>query len=101
MNKRKGLGWYIGSRVLQFVLILLAASVLIFVMCHISKIDPVAVILGGKQTSPETIALLREKFHLNDSRLLVYSHGEYMATGKTVGTFGYSVKKQKKSRKRT
>ena len=42
-----------------------------------------------------------KKFHLNDSRLLVYSHGEYMATGKTVGTFGYSVKKQKKSRKRT
>ena len=42
-----------------------------------------------------------KKFHLNDSRLLVYSHGKYMATGKTVGTFGYSVKKQKKSRKRT
>lgn len=42
-----------------------------------------------------------KKFRLNDSRLLVYSHGEYMATGKTIGTFGYSVKKQKKNRKRT
>ena len=41
-----------------------------------------------------------KKFRLNDSRLLVYSHGEYMATGKTIGTFGYSVKKQKKSRKK-
>ena len=37
-----------------------------------------------------------KKFHLNDARLLVYSHGEYLATGKTLGTFGYSVKKKSK-----
>lgn len=36
------------------------------------------------------------KFRLNDSRLLVYSHGEYMALGKSLGHFGYSVKKHKK-----
>lgn len=41
-----------------------------------------------------------KKFRLNDARLLVYSHGEYMATGKTIGTFGYSVKKQKKNKKK-
>ena len=41
-----------------------------------------------------------KKFLLNDARLLVYSHGEYMATGKTIGTFGYSVKKQKKNKKK-
>ena len=41
-----------------------------------------------------------KKFHLNDARLLVYSHGECLATGKTLGTFGYSVKKKsKKARK--
>ena len=28
---------------------------------------------------------------------LVYSHGEYMGTGKQLGTFGYSVKKKKKT----
>ena len=60
MKKNKGMGLFIGGRVLQFVLILLAASVLIFAMSHISQIDPVAVILGGKQTSAETIAALRE-----------------------------------------
>lgn len=91
MNKRKGLGWYIGSRVLQFVLILLAASVLIFVMCHISKIDPVAVILGGKQTSPETIALLREKFHLNDSLPMQYWR---WISGMLQGDFGLDFKYQ-------
>lgn len=35
------------------------------------------------------------KFHLNDSRPMVYSHGEYHTLGKLLGTFGYSVKKKK------
>ena len=41
------------------------------------------------------------RFHLNDAGLLVYSHGEYLAGGRKVGTFGYSVKKkqQKKQKK--
>ena len=33
--------------------------------------------------------------HLNAAGLMVYSHGEYLKTGKKLGTFGYSVKKQK------
>lgn len=32
-------------------------------------------------------------FHLNDAKPLVYSHGRYLATGRQIGTFGYSVKK--------
>lgn len=35
------------------------------------------------------------KFHLNDSGLIVYSHGQYFSLGKELGTFGYSVKKKK------
>ena len=38
----------------------------------------------------------KKKFHLNDAKMLVYSHGEYLGTGKKLGTFGYSVKKNKK-----
>ena len=38
----------------------------------------------------------KKKFHLNDARPLVYSHGEYLGIGKKLGTFGYSVKKKKK-----
>lgn len=34
------------------------------------------------------------RFHLNDSDLIVYSHGFYMTLGKKIGSFGYSVKKK-------
>lgn len=36
------------------------------------------------------------RFHLNDSGLVTYSHGEYFTLGERVGSFGYSVKKEKK-----
>lgn len=35
------------------------------------------------------------KFHLNDTGLMAYSHGEYRKLGEMIGTFGYSVKKKK------
>lgn len=38
------------------------------------------------------------KFCLNETGLLAYSHGEYRGLGKQVGTFGYSVKKNKKGK---
>ncbi len=34
------------------------------------------------------------KFHLNDSGLVAYSHGEYYQLGQKLGTFGYSVRKK-------
>lgn len=37
------------------------------------------------------------RFDLNLAKPLVYFHGEYMGTGKQLGTFGYSVKKKKKT----
>ena len=40
------------------------------------------------------------KFQLNKAKPIVYSHGEYLGTGKSLGTFGYSVKKSKKQEKR-
>ncbi|MDD3253665.1 MAG: flavin reductase family protein [Lachnospiraceae bacterium] len=38
-------------------------------------------------------------FHLNDSRLVAYSHGTYFELGKRLGTFGYSVKKDRRTKK--
>ena len=38
------------------------------------------------------------KFELNQSGLVTYSHGEYFLLGKKLGSFGYSVKKQKPSK---
>lgn len=37
----------------------------------------------------------KNKFQLNQAKPLVYSHGEYLGVGKSLGTFGYSVKKKK------
>ena len=34
------------------------------------------------------------KFHLNDSEMIAYSHGEYFSLGEKLGSFGYSVKKK-------
>ena len=65
MGRGKELLWYIGKKLAQFVAVLLVVSVLIFVMVRLSNIDPVSVILGGKKTSPETIAALRSKFNLD------------------------------------
>lgn len=39
-------------------------------------------------------------FDLNRARPMVYSHGEYLGIGKKLGTFGYSVKKRRKSAKK-
>lgn len=38
----------------------------------------------------------KNKFHLNDASLVVYSHGAYLSLGRQVGSFGYSVKGRKK-----
>ena len=37
------------------------------------------------------------KFHLDWSGLIAYSHGSYFALGEQTGTFGFSVKKDKKT----
>lgn len=36
----------------------------------------------------------KNKFNLNDSDLIAYSHGEYFTLGEKVGSFGYSVRKK-------
>ena len=42
-------------------------------------------------------------FHLNDAKLVSYSHGTYFALGEELGTFGYSVRKKpmKTAKKKT
>jgi peptide/nickel transport system permease protein len=56
---------YILNKILQYVIVLFAASVIVFVMVRLNPADPVAVILGGKQTTPETVANIRASFNLD------------------------------------
>ena len=37
-------------------------------------------------------------FHLNDAKLISYSHGTYFELGEKIGTFGYSVRKDSKNK---
>ena len=37
---------------------------------------------------------IRDRFELNHTGLLAYSHGEYLGLGKSLGRFGWSVKKR-------
>ena len=91
MERRRTLLRYIGRRLLQFIAVLLAASLLIFILCHLSRIDPVAVILGGRPSSPDTVAALREKFYLNESLPAQYWR---WLSGMLRGDFGTDFKYQ-------
>lgn len=42
----------------------------------------------------------QNKFRFNDAKPIVYSHGEYYGLGKLQGTFGYSVRKKSRTKKR-
>lgn len=57
---------------------------------HMFIADVVGVVVDDKYFD-ET-----NRFHINDTNLIMYSHGEYFALGEKLGKFGYSVKKAKK-----
>lgn len=79
------------NKLLQFLLVLWIVSILIFVMVRLSGTDPVAVILGGKQTSAETIANLRSKFNLDKPVMTQYW---IWIRGMLHGDFGMDFKYQ-------
>ena len=62
---------------------------------HQMFIDQVAAVHADEKYMDE-----KNRFDLNRARPIVYSHGEYLGTGKKLGTFGYSVKKAKKQGKK-
>ena len=41
----------------------------------------------------------KERFHLEQAKPIVYSHGTYFGLGREIGTFGYSVRKEKTAKK--
>lgn len=44
--------------------------------------------------------VIDNKLHLEKANLLAFAHGEYFELGKRLGTFGYSVRKKNKKRKK-
>lgn len=41
------------------------------------------------------------RFHLNEAKPLVYSHGRYFSVGKEIGSFGYSVRRTSNTRSKS
>lgn len=82
---------FIRKRLLQLVIVFFITSVLVFVMIRMSNVDPVSVILGGKQTSPETIENVRIKFGLDKPQIQQYFE---WIMGLFTGDLGFSYKFQ-------
>ncbi|MBO5520230.1 MAG: ABC transporter permease [Eubacterium sp.] len=78
---------YIGKRFIQMILILLAASVLIFCMVRIAPSDPIASMTKGKKISDETRQALVQQYHLDKSLPEQYV---IWITGVVHGDFGDS-----------
>ncbi len=78
---------YIGKRFLQMILILLAASILIFVMVRITPSDPIASMTKGKKISEETKTAIMQQYHLDKSLPEQYV---IWITGVVRGDFGDS-----------
>ncbi|MBR1742685.1 MAG: flavin reductase family protein [Lachnospiraceae bacterium] len=69
--------------------------------CHVTEIKELGshhMFLAEVTAVHADEAYIDEKntFHLNESRLITYSHGKYFSPGKELGTFGYSVRKKRK-----
>lgn len=56
---------FIAKRLLQTIIVLIISSILIFAFVRMSPTDPVSVILGGKETSQETLNAVRASFNLD------------------------------------
>ncbi|MCR5671974.1 MAG: ABC transporter permease [Butyrivibrio sp.] len=82
---------YTGKKLLQMLSVMLIVSVMIFILVRLSKTDPLAAIVGGKQTTPEIMAQLRAKFGLDKSLFMQYIT---WITGIFRGDFGMSFKYQ-------
>jgi peptide/nickel transport system permease protein len=63
---------YAIKRAALFIPILFAASGLIFFSLRLSGVNPVSVMLGERQASPEVIAELKSQFHLDQPLIMQY-----------------------------
>ncbi|NCB91994.1 MAG: ABC transporter permease [Clostridia bacterium] len=78
---------FILKKLVQYVVVLFCASVIIFGMVRLNKTDPVSVIVGGKQTTAETVANIKKDFNLDKSNIEQYG---IWITGVFHGDFGTS-----------
>lgn len=79
---------YISRRLIQLPLVLFVASLTIFSLLHITPGDPIQIMLG-METSPEAVAALRARFHLDQPLPIQYF---IWMTGAFKGDLGESIR---------
>ncbi|QIG46292.1 ABC transporter permease [Nordella sp. HKS 07] len=69
---RSGLGWYIIRRLAVALPLLFLITFGVFALVKLAPGDPVRALIGSRPANAETIAAIREEFHLNDPFLIQY-----------------------------
>jgi peptide/nickel transport system permease protein len=78
----------ISVQAVTFILALLVSSFLVFASLYAAPGDPITVLSGGRQLSPESVAALEDEYNLNDPFLERYV--EWLG-GALHGDFGTSI----------
>jgi peptide/nickel transport system permease protein len=65
---------FAARRLAMLVLALLVASFVIYASLSIAPGDPLAVLTGGRTLPPEATAVLRARYHLDESLPVQYWH---------------------------
>jgi peptide/nickel transport system permease protein len=68
----EGLGAYVMRRLLIAIPLLLLISLGVFALINLAPGDPARALVGSRQATPETLAAIRGKFHLDDPFLVQY-----------------------------
>jgi peptide/nickel transport system permease protein len=79
---------FVLRRLLTLVVTLLVASFVIYGSLYLAPGSPIATLTGGRTPSPEAIAILEHRYHLDEPFLVRYWH---WLTGALTGDLGVSI----------
>ncbi len=86
------MGRYILQRLLATIPVLLGVTIAVFSMLHLVPGDPLQMMLGEFQTSPEQLAILEAQLHLDEP--LPQQYGRFLL-GAVQGDLGYSIRSKR------
>src|SRR5687767_2578375 len=86
------MGRYLLTRLLATIPVILGVTIAVFSMLHLVPGDPVQMMLGEFQTSPEQIEQLRSRLHFDEP--LPQQYGRFLS-GAVQGDLGYSIRSKR------
>lgn len=86
------MGKYLTQRLLSTIPVLIGVTIAVFSMLHLVPGDPIQMMLGEFQTSPQQMEQLKSQLHLDEP--LPQQYGRFVA-GAVQGDFGYSIRSKR------